>query len=52
MMIDLARDIDGYSFTDQLTVPESAFYDWLTMERLKPGSVAIMVDGKELPDGR
>ena len=46
--ITLTRDIDGYTYTDHLTVEDSEFYDWLTVERLKPGRVAIMVDGLPL----
>ena len=50
--IDLTRDIDGYTYTDHLTVPDGSFYDWLTVERLKPGHVEILVNGLPLVDAR
>jgi len=48
--IDLHRDIDGYTYTQHLTVPDDLFYDWLTVERLKPGTVEILVNGLPLAD--
>ena len=48
--ITLTRDIDGFTYTDHLTVPDDTFYDWLTVERLKPGHVEILVDGKPVDD--
>ena len=49
--IDLTRNIDGYTYTDHLTVADDQFYDWLTVERLKPGRVEILVNGKPVDDG-
>ena len=49
-VIDLQRDIDGYTYTQHLTVADDAFYDWLTVERLKPGHVEILVNGLPLAD--
>lgn len=46
--ITLERNVDGYTYTDDLTVPDDLFYDWLTVERLKPGHVEILVDGLPL----
>ena len=46
--ITLTRDIDGYTYTDHLTVDPDQFYDWLTVEKLKPGRVEILVDGLPL----
>ena len=48
--ITLTRDIDGYTYTDHLTIDDDLFYDWLTVERLKPGRVDILVDGKPVDD--
>ena len=50
-LVSLTRDIDGYTYTDHLTVDADSFYDWLTVERLKPGRVEILVDGKPVDDG-
>lgn len=49
--VTMHRNVDGFSFTQDIDVVDDQLFLFMESERLLPGTVTFIVDGVEVTDG-